>query len=643
DLEPVLTDKTLLLTFDEFDNLEERGVKEELARPLVDYLRRLMGRAGINFIFSIGSSGRKLENMQAGYTEFFKSALYKKISFLSQEQTHQLITRPVKGLLEYDRAAVDRILDLASGHPYFTQLTCHELFARCQRTQQRAITLDDVEAVLDDVVERGTVNLKFIWDEASDIEKWSVAALAHTDKADSRTLVESLRRERVRFSESDLTSGLLHLREKDVLSSDNRFVIQLLKRWLQKNRPIEQVREELTEVNPIANRLIEIGLEYRDSGQYQKAIENFQEALAVAKDNIQAQVNIALTYMDQKLHEKAVLEFEKALAIDDEDVAARAGLCEAHLALGDTALSKGYSKDAVESYRRVLTINVEHTEALQRLTEIYSQRAETARQAGRAQEALDALREALKFSPQDPGLIARVAELQGEMREREIDAMLTRIDIAVRLSRWDEAYVALMAYLNAKPIKGEEGELSEGERLRREALWVKIQNTAHGLEGLEKYDEALKLWRNLMSRESGSLPFIESELARLEEKRELAKLYKEAKYAIFQNDHSLAAKLLKDIVLRDETYKDVLQLLTQVTARRRASQKAIPLRWMRVVAPIVLTAAFISLVVILWSSSWFQALFPSMEMTTTPTVARIPSTAAVSPTPDLRSINPANQ
>ncbi|MDI6768247.1 MAG: AAA family ATPase [Anaerolineales bacterium] len=148
-LRPILGDNTLLLTFDEFDNLEESEVKKELARPLVDYLRRLMGEAGMSFIFSIGSSGRKLENMQASYTEFFKTALYKKISFLSRDQTSHLVAKPVEGVLEYERPAVDMIFETAFGHPYFTQLMCHELFARCQRTEQRKIAKVDVESVLD--------------------------------------------------------------------------------------------------------------------------------------------------------------------------------------------------------------------------------------------------------------------------------------------------------------------------------------------------------------------------------------------------------------------------------------------------------------------------------------------------------------
>ena len=297
-LQPALGNHTLLLTFDEFDNLEETEVKQALARPLVDYLRRLMGNPGLNFIFSIGSSGRKLENMQASYTEFFKAALYKKISFLGKENCFALITQPVEDVLEYDHDAVNRIYAITSGHPYFTQLLCHELFSQCQKTEQRQVRESDVAGILDDVVERGTVNLKFVWDDATDLEKWALAALAQIEgKRDSRALADFLRRQRVRFSEPDLNSTLLRLREKDVLTADNRFVVYLLQLWLQKNRPLEQVREELTEVNPIANRYIEIGLEFKDSQQYDKAIESFQQALAVDAANIQAQVSIASTYL----------------------------------------------------------------------------------------------------------------------------------------------------------------------------------------------------------------------------------------------------------------------------------------------------------------------------------------------------------
>lgn len=484
DLKPVLAGRSLLLTFDEFDNLEESEVREDLARPLVDYLRRLMGREGLNFIFSIGSSGRKLENMQAAYTDFFKVALYKKISFLDEEQTRHLVTSPVEGVLTYTHEAVGRIYALASGHPYFTQLTCHELFARCQRTEQREITRDDVEAVLDDVVERGTVNLKFVWDESSDIEKWCLAALAHVQKTDLRTLTDYLRKNRVRFTDSDLTSGLLHLREKDVLTPDNRFVVQLLQRWLQKNRPIEQVREELTEVNPIANRYLEIGLEFKDAKLYDKAINSFQEALGIARENIQAQVNIALTYMDQKMYDKAVVEFEKALTMDDEDVAARTGLCEAHLALGDAAMSKNRTKDAVLSYQRVLVINAEHTEARGRMAELSSRRAEKALAEGKDEAALSAFAEALRFTPEDPALIERVEKVRAEKNAKVLAAQVARSEKEAAIRNWEAAIAALNEALEIAP--GDESILKKIADIKAKQLQERLDAILLKVDAAEK-------------------------------------------------------------------------------------------------------------------------------------------------------------
>jgi len=625
-LRPVLGEHSLLLTFDEFDNLEEREIKEELARPLIDYLRRMMGQEGLNFIFSIGSSGRKLENMQAAYTEFFKAALYKKISFLSRDQSASLITHPVEGLLEYDPQAVDSIYDITSGHPYFTQLICHELFSTCQQSRELSIREKDVEAVLEDVVERGTVNLKFTWDDASDIEKWALASLAHSaDRLDNRGLAEFLRKQRVRFSDSDLISGLLHLREKDVLTDQNQFVIQLLRLWLQKNRPLEQVREELTEVNPIANRYIEIGLEFLNAGQYDKAIENFREALAVSPEHIQAQVNIAQTYLAQKSLDQAVVEFEKALTIDDEDVTARSGLCGAYLALGDTAREKGKIREAIQSYQKVLDINAEHTEARGRMAELSRQRAEKALVDGKDEEALSAFAEALKFTPEDPSLIERVNKVRAEKKakvmaallarsEKEagtknwegaiksleealplapddasiqrklsevkaaqekarMDALLAKADTAVKSARWNEAVELLTAALATNPDEAVEAKLTEVRSQQREARLSELKTQARGLARAERFDEALATWEQYLALEPADHVTAQAEIEEVKKAQALANSYAEAQKAYSKKNYDQAVSILKGIINQDENYKDASRLLAQAIELRRTAPK----------------------------------------------------------------------
>jgi len=369
-LRPLLSDRVLLLTFDEFDSFDQPEIRKTLSHPLIDYLRRLMEVEGLNFIFSVGSSGDKLENMQASYTDFFKNALYRKISFLTSDDCQRLITKPVDGLIEYEKKAVKLINEITSGHPYFTQLMCHELFSLCQKTGSRTISAGDVKAVLEDVVERGTVNLKFVWDEASDLEKWTLATLAQMDGGNNQMLAKSLTAQRVRFSESDLNSAVIHLRDKDVITEDNHFVIHLMRLWLVANRPTDRVREELEEVNPIANRYIEIGDEYRDRGETRQAIESYHQALNVNPGNLKAQTNIASVHLDQKEYDEAIAAFELALKIDDEDLVAKIGYCEANLAMGDRARTKKDYEEAIKYYRHVLEINPNHIDAVHRLENI---------------------------------------------------------------------------------------------------------------------------------------------------------------------------------------------------------------------------------------------------------------------------------
>jgi len=193
-VEEKLGSDVLLFTFDEFDTLETTSAQEGLALPFMAILKRLMDRRKLNFIFSIGSSGRKLENMQAAYTGFFKQALYRKISFLSESDARDLVTKPVEGVVQFELDAVDRIYEITSGHPYFIQLICHELFSVCQKSDDWQVSKSDVEDILDAVIERGTVNLKFVWDEASELEKWVLASLAQFDSgADLGRCVSSIR------------------------------------------------------------------------------------------------------------------------------------------------------------------------------------------------------------------------------------------------------------------------------------------------------------------------------------------------------------------------------------------------------------------------------------------------------------------
>ena len=476
-------------------------------------------------------------------------------------------------------------------------------------------------------------NLKFVWDEASDLEKWVLGVLASNSTAlDHPALHEKLKSLRVRFSDSDLTSALLHLKEKDVLTSENGFVIELLNRWLQKNRTMDQVREELTETNPIANRYIEIGQEFQETGQYARAIENYMEALTVSPGHTRAQVNIGLCYLEQKSFGQAIAAFEKALEMDDEEIAARSGLCNAYLALGDDAVQKGKPRDAQKAFLKVLEINAEHTESRQRLASLEEKRAEKAMKDGREEEAFEAYVEAVKYLPEDADLAHRFEAAKKGKQERVISGLLTRADKSIAARNWEEAAnvirttleideqhpkarqmaqliadqeqreklsvffaraekaqkngmfelaeAALAAYLELAP--NDSIALVKLDEVRAAAHIQKVNGLskrARAAMAQEKFNDSRTLWQQLLDFAPEEKSRVKDELEAVEKVQKRAETYSQAQQAYAKKNYDKAASLFKSIVMEDENYKDAARLFTESLELQRRTRRLWQQKW----------------------------------------------------------------
>ncbi len=245
-------DRHLLLMFDEAVLLEDKVRSGQLEKSIFPFIGSLMQHYDwLNFIFSTGS---KLEHLQREYSELFRVALYKKISFLSREDTLALVTQPVRDVYEYDDEALERIYRITSGHPYYTQLLCHSLFTRWEQQDGPVVTATDVEAVLPEVVERGTANLKFVWEDASAEEQAVLAALAEAINRKGRAVT---RKEMVRLLEErgacpppgEVTRALQSLFERDIIGPEEpyEFKVDLLRLWLSEHKKLEWVEQELAE------------------------------------------------------------------------------------------------------------------------------------------------------------------------------------------------------------------------------------------------------------------------------------------------------------------------------------------------------------------------------------------------------------
>jgi hypothetical protein len=172
------SDTTLLLVFDEFEAFESLVADGILPPTFFTYLRHLMQHGEqLNFIF-VGT--RRLEEMSADYwSVLFNIALYRKIDFLSTSAAVRLITEPVAPGLVYDDLAVDKILRVTAGHPYFLQLVCYTLVKQANTQRTGYVTISDVNAAVDEMLSLGEVHFAYLWQRSSTTERALLTAVAH--------------------------------------------------------------------------------------------------------------------------------------------------------------------------------------------------------------------------------------------------------------------------------------------------------------------------------------------------------------------------------------------------------------------------------------------------------------------------------
>ena len=242
--------RRLLLMFDEAARLDEQVQAGKLSPDVFGHIRSLMQQVtNLNFLFCVGE---RLERMQTQYALLFNIALYKEISFLDRKAAEDLIARPVEGIYSYDYATIDRIIDITSGHAYFLQLLCHSLFARWQTEHNSEVTVDDVDSVTAEVVERGAANLKFDWDEAKPVEKLLMASMADALAGEAKTIKlnevdEKLKKYDILVPQGELVSSHRNLIGNELVigAEDLRFTIDFMRLWVGQHQRVEWVKEEL--------------------------------------------------------------------------------------------------------------------------------------------------------------------------------------------------------------------------------------------------------------------------------------------------------------------------------------------------------------------------------------------------------------
>lgn len=240
----------LVFMMDEFEAIDSRIREGEIDKNILAFMRNLMQHSDrMDFIFS---GSHRLEEMSSDYWSIlFNIGLHHRISFLKRDEAIELICDPVKNVMEYDTLAVEKILEMTAGHPYFIQLICYYLVNHQIRARQNYVTIEDVNDVLEDVVVAGTYHFQYFWERIDQMEQIVLLTLAKIlslqSVSTSLDIVKYLQQYHYEISEQKLREVLEKLLKEEVLeqktSNHYRFKVDLVRLWCEKNKEVYEVLE----------------------------------------------------------------------------------------------------------------------------------------------------------------------------------------------------------------------------------------------------------------------------------------------------------------------------------------------------------------------------------------------------------------
>ncbi|NEN95236.1 MAG: tetratricopeptide repeat protein, partial [Moorea sp. SIO3I7] len=281
--------------------------------------------------------GRQPDDLTKLLSLFRRAPTYK-IGLLSPEDTEKLITEPAKGSLVYSQDSIQAIIDLSEGHPYFTQLLCYALFVRAKTQKKQQITPGDVEAVVDQAIEFGGGGLPWFREGLPIPERVIFSAVAEAQKRADLTNDQFIEEPLVILKQYGVveTKSLIQaesqLLEWDFLDfaqglnllSDTadsyRVKVELVRRWLIKQHPLQREIWELEKLEPAAHSVYQSATDLQGYNLLKNAIPLYEQALSINPNYFKALFELAEGYLETRDFSKAVALYKRAYKIDSNRV-----------------------------------------------------------------------------------------------------------------------------------------------------------------------------------------------------------------------------------------------------------------------------------------------------------------------------------
>ena len=244
-------DRQMVWLVDEYELFETKIEESKLSQDVLPFLGSLLDRyERLSFVFT---GSRRLEDRDKRlWRDLLRRSLFRKVSYLTPNDTRRLITEPVRERVVYGRGVVDSIVRLTAGQPFYTQVICQNIVDFLNEQERHYVLRADVMAIVEEVVNNPLPQMSYFWEALSDDEKLVLALLADT-LVDEQDVTSSARLAAritecnypLTLSEATIRLTLEELFRRDLLEKYGAdafaYRVDLLRHWIRRSHSVWQV------------------------------------------------------------------------------------------------------------------------------------------------------------------------------------------------------------------------------------------------------------------------------------------------------------------------------------------------------------------------------------------------------------------
>lgn len=235
--------RRLVLLLDDIDLLADAPAE---THTLIEELQQLLAEEHQTaFVLTIGT---KLQDLPPTLQSFEPPLFYEELPPLSSQEAFLLIIEESKAfLIGFLAKTIDRIWELAAGHPYYIQLIGHEILDYALKEGKQQIDLDSLAEVLPLILEKSAPDFRSFTANLSkptrNILKASAAAYRQQLPITSESVRLILDHNRLTLDDNTLADSLAELQKLAVLDENEpgsfTFTLPLMAYWLFEQYPLQ--------------------------------------------------------------------------------------------------------------------------------------------------------------------------------------------------------------------------------------------------------------------------------------------------------------------------------------------------------------------------------------------------------------------